>query len=260
MLIDRSNKEKLNELFGKLKLLNKKGKDHNAKIEQIIAYLEIIHANVRKYSLKRELVFIDSCAGNCYLSFLVYYYYTNIEKRNVTIHCVDFNEALMIKAERLAAEFGFKNMCFHTSDVLKYTTPRNVHLVYSLHACDTATDATLYLGVKSRAKLILSVSCCQHTIKKQFRPRQYKGITKHSIYKDRLLYMVGDSLRSMLLELNGYKPNIFEFVSSRYTDKNIMLRAQPGSFGNSNEIQAEYSKISNEFRVKPALEEYLAVK
>ncbi len=257
MLIDRMKREHLNELFGKLKLLNKQGKDHNAKIEQILAYLEIIHSHVRKYSLKRELVFIDSCAGNCYLSFLVYYFYTEIEMRKVRIHCVDYNDSLMQKAERLANEFGFENMHFHTNDVLEFEAPTNINLVYSLHACDTATDATLYLGIKSRAKMILSVSCCQHTIKKQFRTSKSKGITKHSIFKDRLLYMIGDSMRSLLLELNGYTPGIFDFVSSRYTDKNIMLRAVPGKLTRSEDVLNDYKKMYDDYKVVPVLEHYL---
>ncbi len=69
--------------------------------------------------------------------------------------------------------------------------------------------------------------------------------------------MVGDSMRGLLLEMTGYKVAIFEFVSSRYTDKNIMLRAKKGSLGKLNILEEEYQKIKREFRVRPALEEYL---
>ncbi|MCP4133059.1 MAG: methyltransferase [bacterium] len=254
MLINRDQRETLNGFFETIRL---KGKDREAKIEQILAYMEIIHANVRKYSKKRTLVFVESCAGNCYLSFLVYYYYTYIEKRPVAIHCVDRNEKLMINSQGIAGKLGFEKMYFHTADVMQYRAPGDVALVYSLHACDAATDGTLYLGLKNKAANILSVSCCQHSIKKNLRNPRYRGITKHGIFKDRIVYMVGDSLRALLLEMMGYRVDIFEFVSSRYTDKNIMIRARKGNSGNREELLEEYKRISVEFKVKPELENYL---
>ncbi|MEI8671731.1 SAM-dependent methyltransferase [Vibrio sp. SA48] len=136
------------------------------KVEQILAFLEVIHSQVRKYSSKRELVFVDSGAGNCYLSFIVYYYYTNIVKRPVQIHCVDFNKKLMDKNRTLADSLGFTGMHFHAADIELYTHNGDIDVAYSLHACDIATDKAMLLGLKNNARHIVSVSCCQHSVKK----------------------------------------------------------------------------------------------
>ena len=256
MLINREQRETLNELFEKLKLNNKSGKDKDAKIEQIVAYLEVIHSFVRKYSPKRKLIFIESCAGNCYLSMLISYYYKHIDPRNIEIHCIDINRSLMEKAALTAENFDL-NMHFYSADVMDFETDTDAHIVYSLHACDTATDKTLYIGVKTNAKLVLSVSCCQHTIAKKFKQKNLRSITKHSIFKDKFVYMLGDSMRSLLMEKKGYKTNIFEFVSSRYTDKNVMLRAQKSNIFVDQQIPDEYSQLYSQFKVKPVLDEYL---
>ncbi len=260
MLISPQNRKTLETIFETIKLKNSDGEsgiDKKCKIEQIFSYLEMIHSNLRKYSLKRKLVLIDSGAGNCYLSFLVFYFYTKIEQRNITIHCVDTNESLMDKCRDKAQKLGFNQIFFHVSDILDFQYSGKVDIVYSLHACNSATDKTLYFGITHNAATILSVSCCQHDIKKRMRNRRYAGITKHSVFKDRFVYMVGDSLRALLLETVGYKSAIFEFVSSRYTDKNIMLRAKKSSLGRIEEIKSEYEKIKNEFCVSPELETYL---
>lgn len=257
MLINFDMKIELNKLFESLKLANKPNTKAEAKIEQILAYLEVIHADLRKYSKKRKLVLLESCAGNCYLSFLIYYFYSKICKREIELYCVDINKKLMEKAMNLANDYGFTGMKFIASDVKKFSLNKKVDIVFSLHACDTATDATLFLGLKHQAKLILSVSCCQHSIKKTFRSSVYSPITRHRIFKDRIVYMIGDSLRALLLEQNGYSANIFEFVSSRHTDKNIMLRAKIGTNSKRNEIEKEYAKISGEFNIKPFLETYI---
>ncbi|MCP3923049.1 MAG: SAM-dependent methyltransferase [Desulfobacterales bacterium] len=259
MLINRENKEKLNNIFLKMKLKNN-GDDSpkkEAKIEQILAYLEIIHSMVKKYSPKRRIVFVDCGAGNCYLSFLVYFFYKEIEKKNIEIHCVDQNKSLMEKSEKLAIESGFSNMYFHSEDIMDFSIKGNVELVYSLHACDTATDKTLYFGLKSRAKNILSVSCCQHSFKKKLGAHPYSGITKHRVFKDKITYMIGDSLRALLLESNNYIVDIFEFVSSRYTDKNVMIRSKKGSHNKSVAAKKEYVELSQQFNIKPELENYM---
>lgn len=263
MLITQENRVKLNNLLNTIKLHNtgdKISKDKEAKIEQIIAYMEIIHSVLKKYSAKRPITLIDSAAGNCYLSFLVYYFYKELEPKNVTIHCIDTNERLMNNARKRAKELGFTAMHFHASDILDFTTTDKVQLIYSLHACNSATDKTLYLGLKLKASNILSVSCCQHTIKKQLKKHPLTGITKHKVYKDRITYMVGDSLRALLLESRGYQTDIIEFVSSRYTDKNIMIRAVKSNLTNVQKVTEEYHLLQSQFNVQVHLAQYLQPK
>jgi hypothetical protein len=250
----------LNLFFEKIRLKDhnqQSGKKKTAKIGQILSYLEIINAQVRKYSRKRELVFIDCGAGNCYLSFLVYYFYSQIDPRPVQIHCLDHNQRLVELNRQRAQSFAFKRMFFHVCDIDDYACEDRPDIVYSLHACDVATDKTLFLGLRTEARNILSVSCCQHSIMKKMRRHPYTGITRHQIFKQKLAYMVGDSLRAMLLEMQGYQVDIIEFVSTRYTDKNIMLRAKKAHMPNNEKLYEQYQALQNTFNFSPALEKYL---
>lgn len=258
MLIDKNIREELNNLFFLLKLQDRNSNssiDKLVKIEQIIAYLEIIHAEIRKTSKKRKLVFIDSGAGNCYLSFLVYYFYHNIENREIEIHCIDINEKLMNSNAELANNMNFKSMSFHAMDIINFSINQKIDLVYSLHACDTATDKTMYLGIKNKAKVILSVACCQHSI--SMRPSTFKIIVRYKSFRDKLLMMISDTMRALLLEKHNYKVDIFDFVSSRYTEKNTMVRAVQKGFKKSIDAKEEYTNLSREFKMKPYLEELL---
>jgi len=258
MLNNQKIRESFDSFFRQIGLKTENSNaDQLAKMEQLVAYLEIIQSQVRKYSSKREITLIESCAGNCYLSFLVYYYFTEINPRKVKIYCIDHNERLMEKCNNKAEAFGFENMYFHAGDVLSFQEGNDPHLVYSLHACDDATDRTIYLGIIKNAKNILSVSCCQHSIKKFFSTKSYKSLTRHRVFKDRLLYMVGDSMRTLLMEMSGYSADVIEFVSSRYTNKNAMIRARKGTPKLKTLAKSEYEELSNEFRIRPKLENYL---
>ena len=133
MLLQSKDKTSLNDFFLALlpqNLNTKSEKDKVAKIEQTLAYLEIMHAHLRKYSKKRNLVLIDSGAGNCYLSFLVYYFYAKLDIRPVTIHCLDTNARLMAKACKLAQRLGFDNMHFYACDIAEYVHSGRVDAVY----------------------------------------------------------------------------------------------------------------------------------
>lgn len=258
MIITKKIREELNNLFFLLKLQDRHSNsslDKQVKIEQILAYLEIIHAQVRKTSKKRKLVFIDSGAGNCYLSFLVYYFYHQIENREIQIHCIDHNKKLMSSNTKLASAMNFNNIFFHPMDIIDFSTDQKIDLVYSLHACDTATDKTMYLGIKTKAKIILSVACCQHSI--SMKASSFKIVVRHKSFRDKMLMMISDSLRALLLEKNEYKVDIFDFVSSRYTEKNTMVRAIRTSFKKQIDAKEEYDNLSREFRMKPYLEELL---
>lgn len=260
MLINKEIREELNNLFFLLKLQDRHAQsslDKQVKIEQIIAYLEVIHAEIRKTSKKRKLVFIDSGAGNCYLSFLVYYFYTKIENRSIIIHCIDYNEKLMCSNAELARKMNFHKMFFHPMDIVDFSMDEDVDMVYSLHACDTATDKTMYLGIKTRARIILSVACCQHSI--NMKPTALRIVVRYKSFRDKMLMMISDTLRALLLEENEYKVDIFDFVSSRYTEKNTMVRAVRTGFKKQIDPKKEYHNLSNEFKMKPFLEELLGM-
>lgn len=257
MLITEDQKKSLEILFNSIRLSHGSGKigeDRQSKIRQILSYLEVIDAQLRKLSSKRSLIFTDFAAGNCYLSFLVYHYYSVLRNREIEIHCIDFNERLMSNSKKNAESLGFSNMHFHSMDILEFSLPRNIDLSYSLHACDSATDKAIYMGYKLKASCILSVSCCQHSLKKDFKNQIIPGISRYRSFKERLLYMAADSMRAHLLEMKGYKVDIFDFTSSRYTDKNVMIRARSCGRKPSKDLQDSYLAIRRGFHISPELE------
>lgn len=259
MLINKINREELCDLFQVIKLQSRNAyisKDNEVKIEQIIAYLEVIHSELRRISKKRTIVLVDSGAGNCYLSYLVYYFYTQIEKRPIVIHCIDQNERLMHLNKEMARRLNFTGMYFYPMDIEEFNITEKVDVVYSLHACDTATDKSLFLGIRSQASVVLSVSCCQHSL--SLKSAQLKSVFRHKAFRDKALMMISDSMRALLLEKMGYKVGIFDFVSSRYTEKNTMIRARRTEFRKQLDLDKEYQRLSHDFGMTPYLETLIA--
>ncbi len=98
-------------------------------------------------------------------------------------------------------------------------------MVITLHACDTATDAALIKAIDWKAKVILSVPCCQHEFYDKIQSDALEPMLKHGIIRERLSALVTDSLRGQVLEIMGYQVQLLEFIDMEHTPKNIMIRA-----------------------------------
>ena len=181
-------------------------------------------------------------------------------RNNIRFIGIDTNIDLINKCRLAASALEYTNMEFYNGNIIDCPVEYKTDIVYSLHACDTATDQTILKGIMTNAVYILSVSCCQHFTGSQMKGHPLTNITRFSHYKTRMVDMVSDSLRALLLESHGYKVDIFEFTPQKNTPKNIMLRAEKINMTDKKRSQAfdEYKRLSDIFHVKPALEFYLS--
>ena len=95
----------------------------------------------------------------------------------------------------------------------------------TLHACDTATDYELAKAVAWNARAILSVPCCQHELNRQIKNEVLQPVLRYGLLKERMAALITDGLRASMLEEQGYRVQVLEFIDMEHTPKNILLRA-----------------------------------
>jgi hypothetical protein len=134
-------------------------------------------------------------------------------------------------------------------------------LVLALHACDTATDEALARAVRWEARWVLAAPCCHHDIAAQLRgqaaPDPYPLLTRQGILRERFADVLTDALRAGLLRLRGYKVDVVEFVDSRHTPRNLLLRARRTDAPPTEAQREEYGRMVAEWGVTPALQRLL---
>jgi SAM-dependent methyltransferase len=251
--------DNLTTLFREIGLYSPKNRFYQQRIrkhQQILAYIPQIAAAFSKLSTKRPIVMLDCGCGKSYLSFVLYEYCTAVLKRKVKLIGIDNNAELIDKCKRSAKALNFDNMYFYHAGIEEFKLNDSIDITYSLHACDVATDQTIAKGVKLGAKYIFSVSCCQHTNREKLRQHPLTRISRYQPYKERLVDMLGDSMRALLLEQLGYGVNIFEFVAAEQTPKNVMLRAVKNTVKKQDRTKAmaEYQRLVEMFGFAPKLE------
>ena len=195
------------------------------KFRQINRFLEFIEDITPVLAKDREITMIDFGCGKSYLTFAMYYYLHECKGYDLRITGLDLKEDVIAHCNQLAREFGYEKLNFLTGDIADYEGVTQVDLVVTLHACDTATDYALAKAVAWNARAILSVPCCQHELNRQIENEVLQPVLRYGLLKERMAALITDGLRASMLEEQGYRVQVLEFIDMEHTPKNILLRA-----------------------------------
>lgn len=195
------------------------------KFKQINRFLEFIEDILPSLDKDRELTIIDFGCGKSYLTFAMYYYLKEMKNYQINVIGLDLKDDVIKTCNELKDRYGYDKLQFIKGDIASYEGVNMVDMVVTLHACDTATDHALYKAVKWGADVILSVPCCQHELNNQLKCKELNPIFQYGLIKERTAALMTDALRANMLEIQGYKTQILEFIDMEHTPKNILIRA-----------------------------------
>lgn len=231
---------------------------HYDKFRQINRFLEYIEDILPSLPTGRELRILDFGCGKSYLTFAIYYYLKVLKGYPVRITGLDLKEDVIRHCNELAVKYGYDKLEFLCGDIAYYDGCSQVDMVVTLHACDTATDYALAKAVGWGAKVILSVPCCQHELNKQIKNDLLSPVLHYGILKERMAALMTDGLRAQILEANGYRTQILEFIDMAHTPKNLLIRAVYN--GHCADNKAQINELLAAFDVNPTLYRLLCKK
>ena len=221
------------------------------KFRQINRFLEFIEDILPKLPSDREVTILDFGCGKSYLTFAMYYYLHELKKYDVRIIGLDLKTDVIRKCNELSEKYGYEKLRFLEGNIADYTGVDEVDMVVTLHACDTATDFALAKAVGWKAKVILSVPCCQHEMNEQIQNEILHLALKYGLIKERMAALFTDALRAEYLEREGYDTQILEFIDMEHTPKNILIRAV--RTGRAHENGEEIKQLEDFLHVTPML-------
>jgi SAM-dependent methyltransferase len=248
-----------------------------AKYRQVEDFLRILDASIteaigrgrlRRPTADEPLRIVDLGCGNAYLTLTAHRYLTAVRGLPVAMTGVDVKEQSREHNSRVAAGLGVEpaSLDFVVGDIAGVELPTAPEVVLALHACDTATDDALARAARWGSSLVLAAPCCHHDLAAQLRraptPAPYAELTRHGILRERFADTLTDAVRSTLMRLAGYRVDVMQFVESKHTPRNTLLRAVRGSgrgAGTAEDValRAEYDDLVTTWGLEPRLGELL---
>jgi SAM-dependent methyltransferase len=242
-----------------------------AKLRQVEEFLRdlapvvddaVATGRVPRPTAQRPLRVVDLGCGNAYLTFAAHRYLTSVRGLPVHTTGVDVKAQSCEHSTALAATLGLAGeMTFLQSDIASAQVEQRPDVVLALHACDTATDEALARAVGWDAPVVLAAPCCHHDVAAQLRrapaPAPYALLTRSGILRERFADTLTDAMRAAVLRVLGYRVDVIDFVDSRHTPRNTLLRAVRTGSSGAPEVRRELEELTSAWSVRPRLAELL---
>lgn len=216
------------------------------KWKQINKYLEVIDSLLRAHPLPPDAQIADMGSGKGYLTFALYDFLNTRLGIPVKVTGIELRQNLVDFCNKTATQAGFSRLDFVAADINDYR-PGRLDMLIALHACDTATDLALAKALEAQAGIVVVAPCCHKQIRKAMHTgNELAPVLRHGILEERQAEILTDGIRALLLEANGYKTSVFEFISTEHTAKNVMITAirQPKPAGGDKRREETLEKIA----------------
>lgn len=198
------------------------------KLRQIQRFVELLGHVLEGANLAdaKPLKLVDMGAGKGYLTFAAAQY---LRGRGIEAEIVgvEARAELVDLGNEVAIRTGFaEQLRFEVGEIGNWQPAGEVHFLMALHACNTATDDALFKGIRAGAAVILASPCCHQELRPLLAiPRVLAPVLRHGTLLERESEILTDGLRALLLEMHGYRAQVFEFISPEHTGKNLMISA-----------------------------------
>ena len=206
------------------------------KWKQINKFVEVIAGALRASHLldadpaavpgtKRPVRVVDFGAGKGYLTFAVHDHLRRQPWIDPQVIGVELRPDMVQLGNAVVDKLGLAGLRFDEGDV-RSRAVQPIDVMIALHACDTATDHAIDLGLRGGAAVIVCSPCCHKELRPQLlSPHPLRPILRHGVHLGQQAEMLTDGLRAMLLDACGYDTQVFEFVALEHTQKNKMILA-----------------------------------
>lgn len=196
------------------------------KWRQINKFLEIVGPLAGQLSAAPHIA--DMGSGKGYLTFALFDFLKNRLGLAPQITGIELRPQLVKFCNDVAQQVGFQGLSFVADDINNFR-PARLDLLIALHACDTATDLAIANGIRAGARAIVVAPCCHKQIRREMAAQnELAPVLRHGILEERQAEIVTDGIRALLLESEGYRTQVFEFISTEHTAKNVMITAVNG--------------------------------
>ncbi len=228
-----------------------------AKFRQICRFVEILDGLIAASPVNDTTTprIVDIGSGKGYLTFALHDHLARQRGMTPETRGIETNAALVTACNTIAARCAMTGLSFEAIRAESLLTDARsadtIDILIALHACDTATDDAIRLGLDRAAAIIVVAPCCQQEVAPQMAPvgSPLAGLLRFGLFRQRQADLVTDAMRALALEAAGYDVRVIEFVSTEHTAKNLMLAAVRSPHVDRARAKAELATLTTTFGI-----------
>ena len=229
--------------------------DARRKLKQVLHLVQLLRPSIEALLAENpDAVIADLGTGKSYLGFILYDLVIGPLGRG-NIVGVDVRNELVEKSRLLAKESKFTRMSFVAGEIAGTTLHgHRVDMVTALHACDTATDDAIRFALHHEAKVVALIPCCQAEVATLLgaSTSPLHQLWRHNTHRREFGAHVTNVIRSLVLEMHGYKVRVTEFTGLEHSLKNELILATRHQKSNPL-ARRKLEQLVDQLGVKPAL-------
>ena len=229
--------------------------DSRRKLKQVLHLVQLLRPSLDALLAENpDAVIADLGTGKSYLGFILYDLVVGPLGRG-SIVGVDVRAELVERSQQLAAQSRFARMKFVAGEIAGTMLPEGrADMVTALHACDTATDDAIRFALHHEAKVIALIPCCQAEVATLLGSSNgaLDQLWRHNIHRREFGAHVTNVIRSLVLEMHGYKVRVTEFTGLEHSLKNELILATRHQKSNPL-ARRKLEQLVDQLGVKPAL-------
>ena len=174
---------------------------------------------------------VDCGAGKSYLGFLLYELVIGPAGRG-RLTSIESRPELVEGGTARAARYQQERFQFIHGQIAQAAADvPSADVVVALHACDTATDDALALGIARQADHLAVVPCCQAEVSRLLeapasRDREDEALIQHPLHRREFGSHLTNTVRALSLQALGYKVTVTELVGWEHSLKNELILAR----------------------------------
>lgn len=229
--------------------------DSRRKLKQVLHLVQLLRPSLDTLLAENpDAVIADLGTGKSYLGFILYDLVIG-PLGHGSIVGIDVRAELVAQSQKLAAESHFTRMKFVAGEIADTMLPDGrADMVTALHACDTATDDAIRFALRHEAKVIALIPCCQAEVATLLGAGHgaLDQLWRHNIHRREFGAHVTNVIRSLVLEMHGYKVRVTEFTGLEHSLKNELILATRHQKSNPL-ARRKLEQLVDQLGVKPGL-------